>query len=97
MNSGENTGSLGTVANLKRLRGDSAAFGEADCCLSWNTVLERLRSGWTLAFLSQVRLAIDQGINTHHKPPGGACDVHISVMETLIIEILFNYNLQLVK
>ena len=97
MNRGENAWSLRTVADLQRLRGYTAAFCKADRSLGWYSVLERLGGGWTLALLAEVRLVIDQGINTHHKAPGRASDLHISMLEALILEILFNNTLQLVE
>jgi len=97
MNRGENAGSLRAVAYFQRLRGYTAAFCKADRSLGWHSVLERLRGGWTLALLAEVRLAIDQGINTHHESPGRASDLHICMMEALILEILFNNTLQLVE
>jgi len=44
-----------------------------------------------------VEKAVDQGINTHHESPGRASDLHISMLEALILEILFNDTLQLVE
>ena len=77
---GEHAGPLRCVTNVERRRFHTAAFGEADCCRSRRSILERLRHRRSLALLGEIGLAIRKALHLHDKPAWGAVDVHLSMV-----------------
>ena len=84
---GEHTGALWGFTHLQGLRSDTTTFGKTDGGRTWDAVLESLSNRRAFSFFNQIRLTIHQFRNADDEPSRRSEDLHIPMVQALILQI----------